>query len=296
MRNKVGFIGLGIMGLAMAVNAKSKGFDVLGYNRSPKGQARANEKGITLVPSPAELTEKSDIVVIMVTGPNDVRDVITGSQGILESTNRDGKILIQMSTIDEKATLEFSELVESRGMYFLDCPVAGSKKQVEAAELILLAGGDGKVLKKVETLLSSLGKATIHAGPQGKGTALKLCMNLIVAQMTTALCESVALAKVQGIDPRYIFDVIQESPAINSGYFQIKKNNLLDQKFDPAFSLNNMLKDVTFMDEAAKKHKLGLPVNQAVRYLMEATKAEGLGDEDLSSMLKILKPKVGVGG
>jgi len=113
-----------------------------------------------------------------------------------------------------------------------------------------------------------------------------------VSQMTTALCEGVALGKVQGLDPQRIFEVLDHSPALKCGYFGIKKEAILNEDYSPAFSLENMLKDVRFMDQAAKENRLALPVNQAVRFLMEATLADGCGKEDLISMIKILRPKV----
>jgi 3-hydroxyisobutyrate dehydrogenase-like beta-hydroxyacid dehydrogenase len=225
----------------------------------------------------------------MVTDPSAVRDVLTGHQGLLRA-NVAGKTLIQTSTIDEPSTLEFAKEAHAKKMFFLDCPVTGSKKQVEEAALILLAGGDDALIEKWKPLLLSMGKSIVHAGDIGKGTALKLCMNLIVAQMTTALCESVALAKAQNLAPKKIFDVLAQSPALGCGYFKIKEKALLEQQFAPAFSLRNMLKDVRFMDQAGKNHRLPLPVTQAVRFLMEAAVTDGYGDEDLTSVIKVLRP------
>jgi len=109
--------------------------------------------------------------------------------------------------------------------------------------------------------------------------------------MATALCEAMALAEVQDIEPIKIFDVIRNSPAINCGYFQIKEKTLLEKNFAPAFSLSNMLKDVRFMDAAAQKQQLNLPVTQAVRALMESGVSNGFGDEDLMAMVKTLRPQ-----
>lgn len=282
---------MGIMGLAMAQNAKKAGFPVLAYNRSNRRRDLAQQAGLDLLDSPKAVADKSDAVIVMVTDPNAVRDVLMSKMGVLSGEVK-GKTLIQMSTIDEKSTLEVSELAKAREMSFLDCPVAGSKKQVEAGQLILLAGGDEDLVEAWKSLLLTMGKAVVHAGEVGKGTALKLCMNLIVAQMTTALCESVALAKVQSVDPEKIFEVLQHSPALNCGYFQIKEKPLLEEDFSPAFSLDNMLKDVRFMDQAAKEKRLMLPVIQAVRFLMEGAVSEGMGEEDLSGMVRILKPKI----
>ncbi|OVE76117.1 hypothetical protein BVX98_06460 [bacterium F11] len=287
----IGFIGLGIMGMAMAKNTQAKGYPVLVTNRSEGRRKEAKSEGLSVLSTPKEIADQSDAIVIMVTDSSGVQDVLKGPGGILQGEVRN-KTVIQMSTIDEPSTLKFSIQAEEAGLYFLDCPVAGSKKQVEAGQLVILAGGDPEILEKWNGPLMAMGKAIVHAGGIGKGTALKLCMNLIVSQMTTALCESVALAKVQKISPEAIFDVIRESPAINCGYFQIKEKPILEDNFKPAFSLENMLKDVRFMDEAAKHHRLALPVTQAVRFLMEAARTEGFGKEDLISIKKVLTPKI----
>ncbi len=292
MQNKpaIGVIGLGIMGMAIAKNAKKAGFDVGVTNRSTDKRTVAEKENFRVFGSPKEVTQHADIVITMVTDPAAVRAVLSGDNGVFSATNLKGKVLIQMSTIDEASTVEFANAASERGMEFLDCPVAGSKKQVEEAQLILLAGGDSSLLDRCSELFNAIGKAVVHAGGVGKGSALKLCMNLIVAQMTTALCESVSLAEAQSVNPAKIFEVLSHSPALNCGYFKIKEKALLEQNFSPAFSLNNMLKDVRFMDVAAKTKRLNIPVTQAVKYLMEAAVAAGHGEEDLTSISSVLKP------
>ncbi len=286
---RVGVIGLGIMGMAIAKNAKTAGFSVTVTNRSAVRREAAQKEALNVVGTPREVAESSDVIIVMVTDPKAVRSVLQGPDGVLAAAVK-GKTLLQMSTIDEASTAEFAQMAEKSGMSFLDSPVAGSKKQVEAAELILLVGGDSAVIDRWSTLYDAIGKAVVHAGGIGKGTALKLCMNLIVAQMTTALCESVALANAQQLDPAKIFEVIRHSPALNCGYFQIKQKALLEQDFSPAFSLENMLKDVRFMDLAAKGKRLNIPVTQAVKFVMEAAVAAGNGQKDLTSISTVLKP------
>ena len=290
MKSTVGVVGLGIMGNAIALNLKKAGFGVLATNRSPARRDAAMAAGLTIVQSPREVAEKSEAILVIVTDPAAVKSVLQGPDGVLAAATLQGKVLVQMSTIDEKSTLEIGAMVEEKGMAFLDCPVTGSKKQAEEAQLILLAGGDAGLIDHWSDLFGAIGKAVVHAGGIGKGTALKLCMNLIVAQMTTALCESVALAKVQALNPAKIFEVLGHSPALNCGYFKIKEKTLLEESYPPAFSLNNMLKDIRFMDQTAKSKRLNIPVTQAVKYLMEMAAADGHGDEDLTSVLSILKP------
>jgi 3-hydroxyisobutyrate dehydrogenase len=292
MDNKptVGVIGLGIMGMAMAKNLQKAGFSVVVTNRGKARRDEAEKGGLTVLNSAREVAEKSTHIIVIVTDPKAVQAVMDGEQGLLSAKGA-GKTVIQMSTIDGKSTQTFAAQTVARGMNFLDCPVTGSKKQVEEASLILLAGGESAVLESCRSILLAVGKTIVHAGDIGKGTALKLCMNLIVSQMTTALCESVALAKIQELDVEKIFEVLKNSPALNCGYFNIKESGLLEENFSAAFSLDNMLKDVRFMEQTAKESRLSLPVTQAVRFLMEAGVTEGLGSEDLTSLVKILKPK-----
>ncbi len=286
----IGFVGLGIMGAAMARNTAKAGFSVVTTTRSATGREQISREGLLTVSSPKNVAETSDAIVIMVTDPRAVQDVLHGVGGVFEAHVK-GKTLIQMSTLDVKSTMHFFRDAEELGMKFLDCPVTGSKVQVEAGQLILLAGGDSSLIDEWEDFLRVVGKAIVHAGEVGKGTALKLCMNLIVAQMTTALCESTALAKVLGVSPKKIFEVIAESPALNCGYYKIKEKALLEGDFSPAFSLSNMLKDVRFMDQAAKEKRLFIPVTQAVKFIMESAVQEGLGEMDLSVIAKNMKPK-----
>ncbi len=290
--SRVGFVGLGIMGAAMARNAARAGFSVTVTNRSAGPLEKARADGLATVASPAGLSAVSDAIIVMVSNPAAVREVLSGPTGVFSSDVK-GKTLIQMSTIDEESTRAFAAQAAARGMKFLDCPVAGSKKQVEEAQLILLAGGDAGLLAEWTPLLKSMGKAVVHAGPVGKGTALKLSMNLIVAQMTTALAESVAFARSQDVDPAHIFDVISHSPALNCGYFQIKRAAFLQNAFAPAFSLDNMLKDVRFITDAAAAKNLDLPVSNAVKSVMENAAQAGFGADDLTGLIRALEVKQG---
>lgn len=283
----VGVVGLGIMGSAMAKNLIKAGYPVTVHNRAPaKAQALAGQ-GAQIAETPKRLAELSEIVFLMVTDPAAVWAVARGPQGVLAEPGQN-KILIQSSTLDLQTTLQLGQESAKAGYRFLDCPVTGSKKQVEAAELILEAGGEKDVLESVRPVLMSVGKHIVHAGPVGAGTALKLCMNLIVAQMTTGLCEAVVLAQTLGINPESIFDVLEHSPALNCLYYRIKKEPLLSGSYPPAFSLANMLKDVRFMNQESKAKGKTLPVNQAVQALMEKALSAGLGEEDLTTIAKSL--------
>jgi 3-hydroxyisobutyrate dehydrogenase len=283
----VGFIGLGIMGLPMVRHLCNAGYPVRVYNRTPSKMTPAESYGAYAMPSPRQVAERSDILITMLTGPAAVDAVMNGADGALASPKK-GLVWLQMSTLDLASTLHFAELAESRSLSFVDCPVTGSKKQVEAAELILLAGGASEPLQYVRPLLERFGKTIIEAGPVGAGTALKLAVNLIVAQLTTALAESVQLAEASGVDPALLFKVLKAAPALNCGYFTVKEASLLQREFTPAFALENMSKDVRFMLAQAAAQGIDLPVTQAVGKLLERAEAEGLGEQDVSAVLLAL--------
>lgn len=282
-------LGLGIMGSPMAHNLQKSGWPVVCYSRSTDRQTAAKASGLAVAATPRDITDRCDAIITMVTDEEAVSNLLYGESGVF-STDISGKTIVQMSTIDPDSTMKFAADTRARGANFLDCPVAGSKKQVEEAQLILLAGGETSVLDHWKPLLLAMGKAIVHAGPVGMGTALKLCMNLIVAQMTTALCEAVSLAEAQLLNPEKIFDVIRESPALNCGYFKIKEKPILERDFRPAFSLANMLKDVRYMDKTGTAAGVELTVTKSVRALMEKALGRGLAGEDLVSLIQVIRP------
>lgn len=281
----IGFIGLGIMGFPMAKHLREAGYPVTVWNRGAAKADAAKSFGAKAAKTPREAASGARFVITMVTGPEAIRQVMNGPDGFLSSEAKN-IVWIQMSTIDIASTGEFASAAKKKGWTFLDCPVTGSKKQVEAAQLILLAGGDARILNEARPLLLKMGKTIVHGGDVGSGTALKLCMNLIVAQMTTALAESAALAQSTGVDPAKIFEVLKNSPALDNGYYRIKEEAILRHNFSPAFSLANMLKDVRFMTKEAGERGLKLPVTESVQAVMEDALAQGLGEQDLTVILR----------
>jgi 3-hydroxyisobutyrate dehydrogenase/glyoxylate/succinic semialdehyde reductase len=274
---------MGIMGLPMARHLVRAGYPVTVFNRTKEKAETAGSFGAKVAPTPREAAEGKRYLMTMLTNPEAIRAVMQGPKGFL-AANAPGLTWVQMSTVDVDSTLEFAKDAKRKGWDYLDCPVTGSKKQVEAAQLILEAGGDPEVLKRARPLLTCMGKTLIHAGPVGAGTTLKLCMNLIVAQMTTALAESAVLAEAAGLDPARIFEVLRQSPALDCGYFRIKEEAILKKDFKPAFSLDNMLKDVRFILKEAGHRQQPLPVTEGALRLLEKASREGMGNQDVSAI------------
>lgn len=278
---RIGFIGLGIMGRAMALNLVKAGFQVAVYNRTRQRTTEFADAGCEVAATPRALAKLSDAVITMVSDPAAMDAVLEGPEGVL-SAFAGGNTLINMSTLSPDYTAALARKCHIAGVNFLDCPVSGSKPAAEAAKLVILAGGDKAAVEKYDKVLKAMGRAVVYAGPAPAGTALKLCVNLIIAQLTTALAESAALAEAQALDPALIFDTLAENPALNCGYFSLKKDNILKKEHSPAFPLKHMLKDARFMLAEAARKKLELPVTAAAEALMTRASELGYGDRDLS--------------
>ncbi|HVO32686.1 MAG TPA: NAD(P)-dependent oxidoreductase, partial [Elusimicrobiota bacterium] len=177
----IGFIGLGIMGLPMARHLRGDHYPVTVFNRTRSRAETAKDFGASIAGSPRELADRSEIVITMLTNPEAIRAVTDGPDGLF-AHSRKQLTWIQMSTIDVQSTLSFARDAQARRITFVDCPVTGSKGPAENRQLILLAGGSAEALAYVDPVLRCFGQTIVKAGDVGAGTALKLCMNLIVAQ------------------------------------------------------------------------------------------------------------------
>ena len=287
IRLKVGVAGLGIMGSAMAKNLARSGVETTVFNRTRESAEALQPFGINIAESPRALAEACDLIIVIVTNPEAVWALINGPQGIL-ATNGSGKILVQSSTLNLATTSALADVAQAAGYKFLDAPVTGSKAQVEAGELIFEIGGDAETLEQARESLLFMGKEIVHAGAIGSGTALKLCMNLVVAQMTTGICEGTVLARALGLNPELLFDTLAKSPALNCRYFQMKRAPLLSHEYPAAFSLENMLKDLRFINGEALGQGLELPVSQAAQTLLERGENAKRQQEDLTVVAELI--------
>jgi len=270
----------------MAENLLKAGFNVSVQNRYRAKTVPFSEKGCNVAVTPRELAKMCNVIITMVADPAAMDAVLEGPTGVFAS-GFDGNLLINMSTVSVEYTDKLKGRCFTERVRFIDCPVAGSKPLAENGTLVLLAGGDEKTVEAAKPILLAMGKAVVYSGPAPAGTSLKLCMNLIVAGLTSALAESAALAECLKIDPKLIFSVIKESPALNCGYFKMKENNILNKDFPPAFALKHMLKDVRFMIKEADERGQPLPVTRAIEGLMGKV-ARSDAEKDLSVILKVL--------
>ena len=288
MSGKTGFIGLGIMGSRMAANLVKKGFEVCVYNRTREKTEPFKQQGCGVSYTPKQLAGWCDTLIVMVSDPAAVEAVMEGENGGFAGLSK-GKTLINMSTVSPEFTRQLADKCSKSGINFLDCPVSGSKPLAEAGTLVILAGGSTQDIKRNEKLLLSMGGKIIHAGPAPAGSYLKLCVNLVMGHMTSAIAEGTSFAEACGVNPALVFDTLEANPALQCRYFNMKRQPLLEKKFTPAFPLKHMLKDARFIMSVAEQKDIDIPVTSAVLEILEKSAEKGHGDEDISAMYEGLE-------
>jgi 3-hydroxyisobutyrate dehydrogenase-like beta-hydroxyacid dehydrogenase len=279
---RIGFLGLGLMGSRMAGRLLEQGAVVTIFNRTREKMEPLLERGARAAATPREAAEASGVTITMLLDGEAVRDVLRGpssGQGVLDGL-RPGKTHIDMSTVGKRASLELAGMVQATGAAFLDVPVLGSVGPAEKGELLLLAGGDAADLERVHDVLSVLGSRTIHAGGVGQGSALKMVANMMLARMVEALGEALALGIGQELPTETVVEMLQAG-ALSSPMWD--KAGAVREASPPLhFPITHMVKDLGLVSETARDRNLDLPVLETVRHLFETAAAGGSGSEDYS--------------
>lgn len=282
---RIGWIGLGNMGIPMVKNLLKGGFEVAVYNRTAAKAAPVVEAGAVLVSSPKELWTNADTVITMVADDAALKQVHSGPDGLLASAVA-GKTVIDMSTVSPDTTREVAAALAAKGVSYLDAPVSGSVKPAEMAQLVIMVGGEPAVFEAAKPIFEKLGKASFLLGGQGSGNTAKLAINLYLSFVMQGLAEAVNFAREKGIAPAEMLAVIGES-AVSSVFSKLKTPNLANDQHPAAFALKLMAKDLRLAKEQGLHSPGGLVIEESYRKAM----AEGLGEEDLSAILKFVAKK-----
>lgn len=284
---KVAFLGLGIMGHAMAANLVKAGNEVAAWNRS----AGKDVPGAKMAKTPREAVANAEVVWLCVSDTKAVEEVLFGKDGAVESLQR-GAIVADSSTILPEASQRFAAKVRERGGDFVDAPVTGSKIGAAAATLIFIVGGKQTTLSKLDPLFKAMGKQVIHVGENGKGLGAKLAMNLMIALIYEGFAEAVTLADRLGVDQKALFSLIQSS-MVRSGVVDYKMPFVEKRDFSPNFPLRLMHKDIRLMLEAGKKVGVPLPGLETVNELYNEAHAAGRDELDYAVTLLTIEEKAG---
>jgi len=263
---RVAFLGLGIMGRAMATNLVKAGHEVTVWNRTPGTLV----EGAGLAPTPAAAAQGAEVVWVCVSDTAAVEKVLFGSEGV-EQSLAEGMIIADSSTISPSATVKFSERVRARGV----------------------VGGQEAAIQRLNPLFAAMGKKIFRMGETGKGQATKLTMNLQIALIFEGFAEALTLATKLGVDPQQLVSLI-ESTMVRSGVVEYKAPFVLQRDFTPNFPLRLMHKDILLALEAAKEARVKLPALETVEEIYEMATEDGHRDLDYAATLTLLEKWAGV--
>lgn len=292
MKQRIGFIGLGIMGRGMAENLLRAGYELTVYNRTRSKAEDLAPLGAKVAATPAEAARGNHVVITMLADPPAIESAVLGPEGVIAGLDS-GAVLIDCSTVDPASTAETLAAATAKGAKFLDAPVAGSKDAAAKGELILMVGGEEAVLDEVRPILEVVSKRIIYAGKSGLGTSLKLCFNLTVAHMSAAMSQALVLGVKSGLKPETILDTFMAG-IIGSKFYEWKGGCVMDRDFTTNFSTKLMHKDLNLAMSAAYTAGVPMPVTAAVEELFAMAKGHGQGEEDFCSVVKVLEDLAGV--
>jgi 3-hydroxyisobutyrate dehydrogenase/2-hydroxy-3-oxopropionate reductase len=285
---RVAFLGLGIMGHAMATNLVKAGHEVATWNRTPGKTV----EGARVADSPAEAAHGAEVVWLCVSDTAAAESVLFGEKGVEQSLT-EGMIISDSSTISPSATRKFAERVAQKGARYVDSPMTGSKTGAEAGTLLFIVGGDEEVVEKLKPLYAAMGKKIFRMGETGKGQSTKLVMNLQIALIYEGFAEALALAAKLGVDAENLVHLINAS-MVKSGVVEYKAPFVLRRDFSPNFPLRLMRKDIRLALEAAKEARVKLPGLETVEEVYDVAVEEGHADLDYAATLLLLEKWAGV--
>jgi 3-hydroxyisobutyrate dehydrogenase len=282
MIKKIGWIGLGNMGVPMVKNLLKAGFEVTVFNRTAAKAAPLQEAGAKLAASPAALWDVADTIITMVADDAALQQIHQGKDGLLAGSRTAGTV-IDMSTVSPATSRELATRLAASGVDYLDAPVAGSVKPAELGQLVIMVGGKKEVYEKAVPIFEKLGKAQFYLGEQGSGNNAKLAINTLLAFNMQGLAESVLFAGEHGIRPEAMLAIIGES-ALANAITKMKTANIVQGNYQPAFALKHLAKDLRL----AQGQGLHTPGGEALHDSYQQALAQGWGDKDISAIFPFL--------
>ncbi|MDB5134377.1 MAG: 6-phosphogluconate dehydrogenase [Mucilaginibacter sp.] len=282
---KIGWIGLGKMGVPMSQSLIKEGFPVTVYNRSKEKEDRLKASGARVASTPAALIQQSDMVIIMVTDDKAINDIFRGENGLL-GAGTSGKVIVNMSTVSPAISKEMAAVCEEQGNHYLDAPVSGSVKQADEAQLVIMVGGAQSIFEQAKPVLEKIGRMAMLVGDTGAGNTAKLVINTLLGVYAQGLAEAVVFAQQNGIKNTDLLTLINNS-ALGSPFIKIKGDAIINDNYNAVFALKHVAKDLRL----AKDIGLSSPLGQvAYETFQEAEPA--LGDEDIIAVIKQISTKL----
>ncbi len=287
-RNKVAFIGLGVMGFPMAGHLQKAGYDVCVYNRTEhKGQHWVATYGGRSARTPATAAAGAELVFACVGNDDDLRSVMLGPQGAFAGMTA-GALVIDHTTASAEVARELNATAQARQLRFLDAPVSGGQAGAENGVLTVMVGGDAKDFAEAEPAIHSYARSVKLMGASGAGQLTKMVNQICIAGLVQGLAEGIHFAQRSGLDPKAVVEVISKGAA-QSWQMENRYQTMVDDQFDHGFAVDWMRKDLGIVLDEARSNGAQLPVTALVDQFYADVQSMGGGRWDTSSLLRRLK-------
>lgn len=290
--DRIGFVGLGTMGAAMAANVVRAGFPLTAWNRTPGRAPELADLGAAFADTPAAVAAESDIVVVCVADTADVESVLFGPDSISEGA-REGLLVIDCSTIAPSGSWRFAERLDAMGLAMVDAPVSGGSEGARNGTLTIFVGGHERDVERARPVLTAMGRTITHVGPIGAGQAVKAVNQVIIAGTYLGVAEGIVLAIKAGLDVEQVITALGGGAA-QSWVLANRSGRMLDNEYPLGFKLALHRKDLGIALGLADQLGATLPVTALAATIESGLVAQGHGDEDLSAVARAIRQLSGL--
>ena len=284
---KIGIIGIGMLGEAVALNLLNLGFDVSVYNRTKEKAVEVEKNGATVMNSPKAVADNSELIIIIVKDASAVKEVSFGKNGIIESENKK-LIVADMSTIEPSESREIADKFEQKQIQKLEIPVMGGPNVAISGKLVMMASGPKNSFEQCKTIFEKIANKVFFLGIQGTANSIKLAMNLQITMLALSLSEGITLVEKSEVDPKIFLEVLN-STYFKTGMSENKAFKMIDGDYDATFTLSNLKKDISTMISTSKKLGIELPMIMKAEKIYENAIKEGLGNNDYTGIIEYIK-------
>ena len=283
-KQRLGFIGLGNMGLGMACNLADKGYELAVYNRTKEKAAPVEELGARVADSPAEAAAEADVVMMSLADQDVVGRMLWGDDGVFGSL-KEGGYIVDMSTVPPVFARELAGKAAESGYHALDACVYGAPFHARSGELRVMVGGDEGDFKELEQLLTDLGKELVYLGPNGMGATMKLVVNMLMGVQMPAMAEAIVFGERAGLKREAILQMIAGS-GYSSPVMTFRCPMMEKREFENAvFKLSLMRKDMMLVLAESQGLGVPMPVSESAYAMLTAAKQQGLGELDVAAII-----------
>lgn len=284
---KIGIIGLGMLGNAITLHLLDSGFEVTVYNRTKEKALNVKVKGAHIAESPKEVSEKSELVIIVVKNAEAVKQVSFGEKGIIEG-NHEKLIVADMSTIEPSESKNISKKFQEYNIIKLDVPVMGGPNVAITGDLVMMVSGEKEYFEQCENVLNKIASKIFFLGESGVAHSVKLAMNLQITMLALALSEGITFVKKSNVDPKKFLEILN-STYFKTGMSENKAYKMIEGKYDTTFTLANLKKDISTITNTANSLGMKLPMISKAEEIYESAIKAGFGEIDYTGIIEYLK-------